>query len=107
MPAAIPGPGRFAGGRWIRIEDAKGVVRFVPEIGDVPDRSALGDDDWTIHVTTMGEALDAIAFRTVGDVRLWWLIADMNRDIVDDPLRIPPGLRLVAPLVATVVRRAG
>jgi len=39
--------------------------------------------------------IDLIAWRYYGDVRLWWVIAEVNE--IGDPLEIPVGTRLRIP----------
>ena len=47
------------------------------------------------YPVTQGERIDQIAYRALGDSRLWWLIADMNPDV--DPLFLQPGQVLLLP----------
>ncbi|HZA24507.1 MAG TPA: hypothetical protein VFA32_18235, partial [Dehalococcoidia bacterium] len=43
----------------------------------------------------LGERLDQIAFRYLGDPAMWRSIAQRNN--FQDPMRMPPGLRLQIP----------
>lgn len=47
---------------------------------------------WEYRVT-QGERIDQIAYRVLGDSRLWWLIADLNPGI--DPLELQPGVLIL------------
>ncbi len=47
------------------------------------------------HVVVAGDSLASLAYSEYGDPTLWRAIADANR--IDDPLRLPPGLRLILP----------
>ena len=44
-----------------------------------------------------GDTLRLIAHRAYGEARLWLLIAKANGDLIDDPLRVPPGTVLSLP----------
>lgn len=48
------------------------------------------------HVVVAGDTLQGIAYREYGDAARWRDIAAANG--VDDPARLPPGLRLLLPL---------
>ena len=54
------------------------------------------------HLVHVGETLDRIAAKHYGDPTLWRLIAAANH--ISDPLRIPPGTRLVIPKREAVAR---
>tara|TARA_S200002703_G_scaffold159599_3_gene173675 strand:+ start:2001 stop:2309 length:309 start_codon:yes stop_codon:yes gene_type:complete len=49
-------------------------------------------------ITTAGDRLDLLANQFYSDVRLWWIIATANRDIVrKDSLGLKPGLEIRIP----------
>ena len=49
-------------------------------------------------VTTAGDRLDLLANQFYNDVRLWWVIANANRDIVrKDSYGLNPGLEIRIP----------
>ncbi len=49
-------------------------------------------------VTTTGDRLDLLAFRFYKDIRLWWIIATANRDIIRrDSYSLKPGLEIRIP----------
>ena len=49
-------------------------------------------------ITTAGDRLDLLANQFYSDVRLWWVIATANRDIVrKDSLGLKPGLEIRIP----------
>ena len=49
-------------------------------------------------VTTAGDRLDSLAYQFYQDVRLWWVIATANRDIVRrDSYGLKPGLEIRIP----------
>lgn len=54
---------------------------------------------WPYHVQR-GDSLWGIATRMYGEGRLWPRIADANADLVPDPSRLQPGLRLFVPAPA-------
>jgi hypothetical protein len=57
----------------------------------------LSIDDVYI-ITTSGDRLDLLANQFYNDVKLWWVIATANRDILRrDSLGIKPGLEIRIP----------
>ena len=49
-------------------------------------------------VTTVGDRLDLLANQFYNDIRLWWVIATANRDIVRrDSYGLKPGLEIRIP----------
>ena len=62
------------------------------EIGPQPDDR--------FHEVVVGERLDQLAYRYLGDAKLWWVIAEAN-DIAW-PLDLEPGSVLRIPSVETV-----
>ena len=64
-------------------------------------RQHLGKDDlgrdFRYYVVRQGDQLDWLAFMFLGDARLWWVLADVNRDVLTDALDIPVGTRLIIP----------
>ena len=50
------------------------------------------------HVVTQGERPDLLAFRYLGDARLYWRIADANGVIDPHELTDTPGRRVTVPM---------
>ena len=49
-------------------------------------------------ITTAGDRLDLLANQFYNDIRLWWIIATANRDIVrKDSYRLKPGIEIRIP----------
>ena len=49
-------------------------------------------------ITTSGDRLDSLAYRFYDDIRLWWIIATANRDIIRrDSYSLKPGLEIRIP----------
>tara|TARA_A100001391_G_scaffold180974_1_gene146692 strand:- start:202 stop:516 length:315 start_codon:yes stop_codon:yes gene_type:complete len=49
-------------------------------------------------ITTSGDRLDLLAHRFYKDIRLWWIIAIANRDIIrKDSYSVKPGLEIRIP----------
>ena len=49
-------------------------------------------------ITTSGDRLDLLANQFYQDVRLWWIIANANRDIIRrDSISLKPGLEIRIP----------
>lgn len=47
------------------------------------------------YTVTQGDRIDVLAYRHLGDSRLWWAIADLNPGV--DPLRLRGGETLWLP----------
>lgn len=57
------------------------------------------DIDDIYIITTVGDRLDLLANQFYGDVRLWWLIASANMDIVRrDSFALKTGLEIRIPV---------
>ena len=55
-------------------------------------------------ITTSGDRLDLLANKFYNDVRLWWIIATANRDILrKDSYGLKPGLELRVPTNTTKI----
>ena len=55
-------------------------------------------------ITTSGDRLDLLANQFYNDVRLWWIIATANRDILrKDSYGLKPGLELRVPTNTTKI----
>ena len=63
------------------------------EILDVPA-------DFEEYKVMAGDRIAVLAYRFIGDSRLWWLLADVNLDRAPDPQMLSPGTRLRVPRVA-------
>jgi len=71
--------------------------RVTPPQQDYPD--ALD------HVVTLGDALDALAYRYYGREDLWWRIADANA--LSFPTDLTPGATLTIPPLSVATRSLG
>ena len=74
-------------------------VRDAFELRTPIDKSDLGSD-FAIHTVLAGEQLDELAFWLCGDSRFWWVLADLNQDVLTDTLEIPTGTKLIIPTEA-------
>ena len=55
-------------------------------------------------ITTAGDRLDLLANQFYNDIRLWWIIATANRDILrKDSYGLKPGLELRVPTNTTKI----
>lgn len=61
--------------------------------------SLLPRSDDQFVTVRIGDNLHLMAFRTFGDQRLWWVIADFN-DILDPMAELTPGTLLRVPSTA-------
>lgn len=52
---------------------------------------------WRVHTVEKGQTLSGIAKAAYGRSALWTLIFEANRDVLDAPERVKPGLRLRLP----------
>lgn len=48
------------------------------------------------------DRLDLIAFEYLGDSRLWWVIADLNFDLIKDTQILHPGVKIRLPNAAAL-----
>jgi hypothetical protein len=73
-------------------------ARLVSEIRQYLTKDDLGDN-YLLHTVTRGEQLDWLAYKYLGDTRYWWVIADLNRDVLldIDQLQIPAATQLLVP----------
>ena len=53
------------------------------------------------HVVVQGERIDQLAYRKLGDSRLWWMLADLNPHV--DPLFLLGGDVLRVPRVDQIL----
>lgn len=107
MTIALSNVSRYDRRTYVEHTHVDGSKRYVWDLKDPITKSALDPESWTIHVVRQGEALDALAFEYLGDVRLWWVIADLNRDVLEDTLRIDPGTQLVVPVGSITMQGIG
>jgi hypothetical protein len=54
-----------------------------------------GKPGMEVHTLIEGESLHSVAWSRYGEASYWRAIADFNG--IDDPLRVPPGTRLLLP----------
>ena len=74
--------------------DTKG-KRYIPRIKHPAIPHSMND---LYIITTAGDRLDSLAFRFYKDIRLWWVIADANRNIIRrDAFNLKVGLQLRIP----------
>ena len=64
------------------------VVQFSEE------QKALLGEQYTVQ---QGDRIDVLAFEMLGDSRLWWLLADLNSELVSDPQVLVPGTLIFIP----------
>ena len=69
--------------------------------GQNPTSGALAARD--THLVVAGDTLPSVAYRAYGDAGAWREIAELND--IDDPLRLPPGSRLLLPAAEEVASR--
>ena len=63
--------------------------------------------DFDFHYVKQFERIDRLAFNYLGDSRLWWVIAELNSDVIKDPLILPVGTYIKIPTVEIVQRIMG
>ena len=83
----------------VEVDDqVRKVTRIVDEVRDELDKSMLGTD-YQIYHSKSGDQLDWLSYIFLGDTRYWWVIADLNKDVLqtEDALRIPVGTKLIIP----------
>ena len=74
-------------------------VRYATELRRAFDKTDIGSDYFLYRVLE-GDHLDALAIRHLGDSRLWWVLAEINRDVLPghlDALILPAGITLMIP----------
>lgn len=49
------------------------------------------------YAIIQGDRIDVLAYAMLGDSRLWWLIADLNVDVIPDPQYLPVGEYIFIP----------
>lgn len=85
-----------AGGTPLRASAALTLTQFAEEASYPLQNPTSGTRKRErIHRVQPGETLDRIAYTAYGDSTQWRVIANRNR--VMDPLRLPPGMRLILP----------
>lgn len=89
-------PSRYAGLESVVLTHTDGSNRVVFELRDPVEPGDLGEHRRTI-VAARHVPLDLLAYDHLGDARLWWIVADLNRDVLDDMLRVPAGTELLLP----------
>lgn len=50
-----------------------------------------------VHYVSVNENLFDISLTYYNDARLWWKIADANRDVITDPYELTVGQKLLIP----------
>jgi len=101
--SALSSSSRYVDGDVAELQHTDKSIRYVWEVPEPISKSDL-EDTWVVIMTSYGDSLDALAHQYLGDTRLWWVIADVNRDVVEDELRIQPGTRLIVPTEEFVAR---
>jgi nucleoid-associated protein YgaU len=69
--------------------------QWISNKGDLQNQNLMSADVAKVWTVRQGQTLAHIAAEEYGDPRAWRLIADANG--IDDPLRLPAGLRLLLP----------
>ena len=67
-----------------------------------PPQFEVGTSDAEAYTTHAGDRLDQLAFDLLGDSRLWWVLADLNRALIPDSLFLTPGITLTIPTLKAV-----
>lgn len=49
------------------------------------------------HIVVDGETLDSIAFKYYKDSKLWWIIYDINLELIFEPFTLIKGITLIIP----------
>ena len=52
------------------------------------------------YTVVQGDRIDVLAAQLLGDSRFWWILADLNREVISDTHILEPGSILQIPLVA-------
>lgn len=76
---AVGNTSRYATRQIAPVTDAAGVTRLTI-LPRTPVDTAY---QVTFYAWRTGDRADLLAFRSYGDERLWWLIADANPEVVD------------------------
>ncbi len=69
-------PSRYLGVETYIVTDRRGRQVEVVAVPEPPQQALAG-----IHLLRLGERIDHLAFRYLGDALLWWRIAELN-DVV-------------------------
>ena len=66
-------------------------------------RNAVRDDriNMRTHIVKENERLDSLAFRFLGDSKLWWVLAACSG--IGWSLQVPPGTRISIPLNMEII----
>lgn len=72
-----------------------------------PTLYSFAEKDLEKYQVVQGDRLDRLAFHLLGDSRWWWLLADVNREILTDTLRPPIGVELQVPTLKALERLYG
>lgn len=56
------------------------------------------------YVIEQNDRIDQLAFDLLGDTRLWWVLADVNRDVITDPHKLPAGQSIEVPSLDFISR---
>lgn len=68
-------------------------------------REDFEDQPGTIqYVLRQGDRLDILAYRLLGDSRLWWILTDINREQIPDTLNLQAGTEILVPSVERIAR---
>ena len=76
---AVGANSRYAGNVITPVTDANGVTRQTI----LPTEPADKAYQVRFYTWRMSDRLDTVAYRTYGDERLWWLIADANPEVTN------------------------
>lgn len=80
-----------------------GAVPDVPPPGKGPAAPPLADDGtWPngrVYVVKQGETLGVISQKVYGTTKHWKKLQEENRDVIPDPARMRPGIKLRLPRI--------
>lgn len=80
-----------------------GAVPDVPPPGKAPAAPPLADDGtWPngrVYVVKQGETLGVISQKVYGTTKHWKKLQEENRDVIPDPARMRPGIKLRLPRI--------
>lgn len=70
--------------------------------GDAPGQNPTSGSlvPQRVHITVEGDTLAGVAYREYGIAATWRAVADVNG--IDDPMRLPPGTRLLLPTLSEI-----
>lgn len=89
--AAAPAPALLIGGAAIPAVDGE------PRAEPPPPSPTPTEPEGRSYIVRSGDTLGTISQKAYGTTRHWALIQDANRDVIPDPRKMRPGIRLRIP----------